>query len=133
MPGPNIEAINRGHTMILPHKPSAKRHGRGDSAIPPSVRPVLRAARRRYRAYRVPQRPALADPVACAVLFPLRDLRTLALAGWWPLPPQALAWLRERPGDRPRRRRRRLAALVRRVLAADLPDALNVLLGRDGR
>jgi hypothetical protein len=93
----------------------------------------LRAARRRYNPAPY-ARPALDDATSYVGLFTLSDLSTLARVGYWPLPPRALEWIAERPRTRKRRRRRlerRVADVVRAVLAEELPEALDViLLGR---
>jgi hypothetical protein len=70
------------------------------------------------------------------VLFPLADLTTLAKCGYWPLPAPALAWLAVSPADRVRRRQRRdrrIMAVVRDLLAAELPEAVALLLRREAR
>src|SRR5215470_12668714 len=100
----------------------------------PPVRRVLAAARRRYFGDRLVDRPSLQDPRSYVGLFPLRDLTILAKCGYWPLPPRALAWLGESPADRARRRKRqerRIAAVVRELLAAELPEAIAYLAGRE--
>jgi hypothetical protein len=100
------------------------------------VRTVLAAARRRYHRERRVCRPSLDDPRSYVGLFTLSDLTTLARCRCWPLPPPALAWLAEPPRARGRRRRRcaeRVAAVVRDVLAAELPEAVAYLGRRNGR
>jgi hypothetical protein len=93
----------------------------------------LRRAGRRYHRLPVPSRPTLADPGSYCTLFTLLELFALARARYWPLPGPALAWLREPPAARARRRRReagRIAGVVREVLAAELPEALPALLNQ---
>jgi hypothetical protein len=100
------------------------------------IRRVLAAARKRYLRERPEGRPALADTGDCCGLFTRSDLLTLARFGYWPLPPQALAWLAESPWARACRRRRwadRIAAVVREVLAAELPAAVAYLARQNGR
>ncbi|MBX7106185.1 MAG: hypothetical protein K1X57_19045 [Gemmataceae bacterium] len=60
---------------ILPVKP-----------MPRQVRDILRKARRRYRELPVTCRPALDKPTSALVLFLRRELTTLALYRYWPLP-----------------------------------------------
>jgi hypothetical protein len=101
-----------------------------------SVRRVLAAARSRYHRLRLPWRPSLRDPRSYVGLFPVSDLPTLALASCWPLPPRALAWLEESPPQRARRQRRldrRIAAVVRDLLTAELPAAVAYLRGRESQ
>jgi hypothetical protein len=81
-------------------------------------------------------RPSLHDPRSYIGLFLSRDLLALMLSSYWPLPSRALAWLAEPPAARTRRRERRergLAAVVREVLAADLPEAVAYLTRRNPR
>jgi hypothetical protein len=94
------------------------------------VRRVLVAARRRYYRARPEERPALTDPWSYIVLFTQRDLVILAQGKCWPLPQQVLARLAEPPSVRARRRQRsvqRIQAVARRLLAADLPGALDAI------
>jgi hypothetical protein len=105
---------------------------RPDRPWPPPLvlQRVLAAARRRYHHEPLVQRPSLHDPQNCVGLFALPDLLTLAKCGYWPLSAQALAWLTRSPSERARRRRRldrRIAAVVREIMAADLPAALDVI------
>jgi hypothetical protein len=61
-------------------------------------------------------------------------LIALAKRGCWPLPARALAWLAKPPAERARcrkRRERRIAAVVRDLLAADLPEAIAYPAGRE--
>ncbi len=99
---------------------------------PVHVRPALRRARRRLHALRPSCRPSLSDPSSCLGLFPPLDLLALAQSGCWPLPSLALGWLGEPPAERARRRKRReqrIAAVVREVMVAELPEAINYLSG----
>lgn len=103
---------------------------------PRPARPALANARRRYHAERPVWRPSLGDPRSYCGLFTAGELVALAKASYWPLPERALAWLAEPPRDRARRwrrRERRVAAVVREVLAAELPAAVEFLLGRRRR
>jgi hypothetical protein len=78
-------------------------------------------------------RPSLAEPTSCVGLFSACDLHSLLLACYWPLPAPARDWLARPPGDETRRRNRRklqITAVVREVLAAELPEAFAYLLGR---
>jgi hypothetical protein len=100
---------------------------------PMSLRPALRAARRRYHKARPEDRPALDYPPSCIGLFPLRDLLTLARPGCWPLPPRARHYIAEAPPKRTRRRRRRdqrMSEIARDVMTADLAAAVAVLTRR---
>lgn len=95
------------------------------------VRRVLTAGRRRYHGARLVSRPSLRDPRSCVGLFPARDLATLAKCGYWPLPARVLAWFAFPPAERSRRQRhweRRVEAVARRLLAAELPEAVAYLL-----
>jgi hypothetical protein len=99
----------------------------------PTVAAILRRARQRYHGSRLPYRPALV-PTSVLGLFPLLDLIALAKAGAWPLSKRQIRQLVQPP--RARRRRRwysRMAALVRKIIASDLPEALNVLKVWDRR
>jgi hypothetical protein len=82
---------------------------------PAAVRPALAAARRRYHAAHLTARPALDDPTSYCGLFTLHDMIALAKSRYWPLPPEALSWIRERDRDRSvaelRSRARRVAEL----------------------
>lgn len=92
---------------------------------PPNVRAVLAAARRRYRAASVFERPALGCPSSVIGLFPHDELLALAVAGFWPLGARALAWLgrRRRPSSRVRR-------AVADMLSEHLPDAVEALVSQ---
>jgi hypothetical protein len=102
----------------------------------PPLAPIRRALHRAYRRLHAQQcedRPSLTDPRSYLGLFPFCDLTALARSGYWPLPPRALAWLAEPPLERTRRRRRwsrRIEAVVRDMLAAELPEAVALLLRR---
>ncbi|HKI32953.1 MAG TPA: hypothetical protein VKA46_13960 [Gemmataceae bacterium] len=118
------------------HTAPAPAHPEPPWPPPAYVRRILRRARRRLHAMRRQDRPSLADPRSYVGLFPGRDLTALAKCGCWPLPARALAWLVESPADRVRRcrrRNRRIAAVVRDLLAAELPEAVAMLLRRDTR
>jgi hypothetical protein len=98
------------------------------------VRAVLR--RVRYQKCRVPDRPNLSDPVSCCGLFRFEDMIVLAKVGCWPLPPSALARLREPPAARARRRKRRAERIVKvvtQILEDDRPasarEVLRILCG----
>src|SRR5262249_4403689 len=80
--------------------------------LPVEVRRVLRRARRSYRTGRLQDRSSLRQPWNYVGLFTLPDLLTLAKSSYWPLPPQALAWIAEVPADRARRRRCRQRLLL---------------------
>jgi hypothetical protein len=98
--------------------------------------PQLAAARRRYHRLPISDRPALSDPRSYCGLFDLGDLVALAKASCWPLPPEALRYLAEPPRARARRGRRldrRIAAVVRDVLAAELPEAIAAIGEVEGR
>jgi hypothetical protein len=100
---------------------------------PCPVRRVLVRARRRYHCTLPEERPSLCDPRSYVGLFLVAELTALARYDCWPLPRQALAWVAESPEDRTRRRRhkaRRVEDVVRRLLVAELPDAINYLVGR---
>jgi hypothetical protein len=102
---------------------------------PVHIRRVLRLARRRLYAMRPEDRPSLRDPRSYVGLFLSPDLLALSRSSYWPLRPWALAWLAEPPAARALRRERRergIAAVVREVLTADLPEALTFLTGRNG-
>jgi hypothetical protein len=89
---------------------------------PAHVRPVLRRARRWLHALVPLERPADLQAILTAA-----EAQTLAKCGAYPLVPSVLAWIAEPPAIRVRRRRRRerrIAAVVRKVLAAELPEAL---------
>jgi hypothetical protein len=101
-----------------------------------AVRRVLAAARSRYHCLSPSRRPSLRDPRSYIGLFPASDLLALSCSSYWPLPREALAWLAEPPAARSLRRERRergIAAVVREVLTADLPEAVAYLTRRNGR
>jgi hypothetical protein len=76
-------------------------------------------------------------PTDLHAILTASEAQALAKRGAYPLPPAALAWLGEPPATRARarlRRERRIAAAVRDVLTAELPEAVALLLeGRTGR
>jgi hypothetical protein len=96
-------------------------------ALPRAVRPILRRARTRYHRLRPSDRPPLDQAASAAGLFGAEELVELARAGYWPLPAEAMAWLRERPG---RARRRRLTCLFAGLvtLARHHPRQMRLLL-----
>jgi hypothetical protein len=98
---------------------------------PVNVRRILRVARHRLHA-----RPPFERPADVRDIFTVSETRELILSGAYPLSPRALAWLVEPPvvrGSRRRRWRRRVEAVVRRLLAAELPEAVALLMGRAGQ
>jgi hypothetical protein len=105
--------------MFIPHPPP------GEQA---PLRRILRRVRRRLHAL-----PFLERPADLHALLTAAEAQALARSGAYPLPPAALAWLTESPAARSRRRERwarRIAAVVRSVLADELPEAIDYLLGR---
>lgn len=112
------------YTMTIPSWPP-----------PGHARRVLRRARRRYHALQKVYRPSLGDPRSYVGLFKMNELVTLAKCGYWPLPWRALAWLVELATKRAlrlERQRRRVEAITRRLIAAELPEAVDYLLRRSG-
>ncbi len=106
-----------------------------DKPPPRAVRDVLRRARQRYHAARVPERPALDCPSSLICPLSYGDMLVLRGAGYWPLPPEAIRWIAESPRTRARRRRRHvrhIADVAAGVLAAELPAALAYLQRRGG-
>ncbi len=100
---------------------------------PPPVLRVLAAARLRY--HRTPQtsRPSLSQPHNAITLFPRGDQEILMRSNYWPLSERAIRFLGRTPAERRRSRgrfERRVAEVVREVLAADLPAAVAFLLRR---
>jgi hypothetical protein len=85
---------------------------------------ILKAARRRYGTPRY-GRPPLNNPTCCNGLFDVGEMDELARSGYWPLPPSAIDYIAGRPT-----RRQQIAAVVRDVLAAELPEVLDYLEGR---
>jgi hypothetical protein len=98
-----------------------------EPGAPLSVRSALRAVARRYAALPRHQRPANVHDLLTA-----DEAQALVRGGQYPPTPEALANLTDPARARRRRRfRRRVEAIVRDVLAAELPAALAVLLGRE--
>jgi len=93
---------------------------------PVHVQRVLRRARRMLRAMPRECRPSLRDPRSYVGLFRARDLLTLSRWSHWPLPRRALAWLAAPPAECARRWRR-ADHRTRRLLAAELPAALEAI------
>src|SRR5262249_4024392 len=99
---------------------------------PVHVRPALFRARRRYHAARLVDRPRSRPRRPWVGLSPLRPLTDPARAGPCPCPAGAWACPAEPPSNRPRhrnRQERRISAVVREVLAAELPEAIAYLAG----
>jgi hypothetical protein len=115
---------------------SIESKGRGqEHPWPPavSIRRVLAAARRRYHATRLTDRPPLHQPQNVVGLFLLAELIVLAKSGYWPIPGKAQKWIALAPEERARRRRRlarRLADPVSERIAAEVPDLLEYLQRR---
>jgi hypothetical protein len=123
--------------MILDSSPASQIPA-SDPPWPPTVhvRSVLRRVRRRLHAAPRQERPSLRDPWSYLGLFHAGELTYLAKCGYWPLPARALAWVGEPPADRARRQRkwrRRVEAVVRELVAAELPEAVALLMGRAGQ
>jgi hypothetical protein len=110
---------------MIPQNPTP---GKPEWPPPPPVRDVLRRARRRLRQGQCGD-PNLDDPGSCVGLFPRRDMSTLGICGWWPLPLRARSWLASPPG-RTSRVRRRVAPVVREILADELPEVIDYLTRR---
>jgi hypothetical protein len=95
------------------------------------VRRILRRARRRLHAL-----PPLERPADLHDIFTAAEAQALAREGAYPLPARALVRIAEPPAARACRRRRqdrRIAAVVRDLLADELPEAVALLLRSDAR
>jgi hypothetical protein len=95
------------------------------------VRHVLRRVRRRFHAL-----PPLTRPADLHAILTAAEAHALAKSGAYPLSRAALAWLADPPAASARRIRRReqqIAAVVRDVLTAELPEVVALLLKRDAQ
>jgi hypothetical protein len=69
------------------------------SALPPTVRRILKRARQRWHALPAIHRPGLEVPISALGIFQPQDLVALTFAGWWPLPAGAVAFIRRPPAS----------------------------------
>lgn len=106
---------------------------RGAWPPPRHIRRILSAARTRYRKLKFYERPAL-NHVGCYLsLFTEEEARVLREWGYLLLPPQAQRFMRIPQYVTDARRRRfeqRVAAVVRDLLAKELPEAVEYILRR---
>jgi hypothetical protein len=62
-----------------------------------TIRRILARARRAWHRLPASRRPGLEFPISALGVFQPQDLAQLALAGWWPLPRQAVKFLGTAP------------------------------------
>jgi hypothetical protein len=90
---------------------------------PAAVRQVLRAVRRRFHAAPLTRRPNLSDPVSVVGLLAAGESIALAQNSYYPLPPEAVAWIARTPKQQ-RQLRRKLASAVRGATLRILHEVL---------
>jgi hypothetical protein len=90
----------------------------------------LARARRRYHELHPLARPPLTQPENAVGLFAAVELRDLAVAGYWPLPAEAVARMAVSPWELAHRRERRRARLYADLVALvrQYPDEMRQLL-----
>ena len=93
---------------------------------PPILQGILLRARHRYRGSGV----NLHCHSSALGIFTFSDMRTLALEGYWPLPPRAIIWLESDEDFKPSFSWEEVVALIRKTVAADLPEAISFLQGK---
>jgi hypothetical protein len=67
------------------------------NCTPFAVKRILNRARKRWHALPANRRPGLEVPISALGIFSPRDLVALTFAGWWPLPRQAIEFIRSAP------------------------------------